>query len=95
MPRPFIPPEICPICGEAVPRKAKACPGCGADEKTGWDEDETRYDGLDLPDESFDQEKFLEEEFGETRRKSGKDRLWFSVALVLLVLLVLTLVFRH
>ncbi len=28
--------------------KAKACPDCGSDEKTGWSED-TMYDGLDLP----------------------------------------------
>lgn len=49
----FSPPETCPVCGESVPRGAAACPGCGADERTGWNEDATRYDGLDLPDEAF------------------------------------------
>ncbi len=29
----------CPNCGEEVPIKAKSCPGCGSDEKTGWSED--------------------------------------------------------
>jgi len=38
----------CPNCGAEVPIKAKSCPDCGSDEKTGWSED-TMYDGLDLP----------------------------------------------
>lgn len=37
-----------------MPPKAKACPHCGADERSGWDEDSARYDGLDLPDSAFD-----------------------------------------
>lgn len=48
------PPSTCPVCGESVPRTAKACPGCGADERSGWDEDTTRYDGLNLPEHAFD-----------------------------------------
>lgn len=50
----FTPPGECPVCGEDVPRGARACPGCGADERSGWDEDAARYDGLDLPDSAFD-----------------------------------------
>ena len=42
----------CPNCGAEVPAKAKSCPDCGSDEKTGWSED-TMYDGLDLP--AFDE----------------------------------------
>ncbi len=38
----------CPNCGAEVLAKAKSCPDCGSDEKTGWSED-TMYDGLDLP----------------------------------------------
>jgi predicted nucleic acid-binding Zn ribbon protein len=94
MPHAFKPPETCPVCGESVPPGAKACPGCGADERSGWDDEATRYDGLDLPDESFDREKFLEKEFGQLRRKSGKEWLWWSVGLVLLVLVVLAVFFR-
>ena len=41
------------MCGAPVPAGARACPECGADERTGWDEEATRTDGLDLPDESF------------------------------------------
>ncbi|MDP2137195.1 MAG: zinc ribbon domain-containing protein [Candidatus Didemnitutus sp.] len=54
MSRAFIPPETCPVCGEAVPRTAKACPGCGADERSGWDEETALYDGLDLPASAFE-----------------------------------------
>src|SRR3954471_13167679 len=31
------PPDECSQCGEDIPRDALACPGCGADERTGWD----------------------------------------------------------
>ncbi len=56
MSREFIPPTECPVCGDDVPRGAKACPGCGADERTGWNDAATRYDGLNLPDEAFDED---------------------------------------
>lgn len=46
-------PSTCPVCGADVPSGARACPDCGADERTGWDEESTRYDGIDLPGESF------------------------------------------
>ncbi len=52
--RPPAPPPECANCGADIPPHAKACPGCGADERTGWREnDATRYDGLDLPDSAF------------------------------------------
>ena len=44
------PPANCPVCGEEVSPNAKACHGCGADERSGWKEDAHLYDGLDLPD---------------------------------------------
>jgi hypothetical protein len=50
MSRPTPPPDECANCGEPVPRNARACPACGADERTGWRETSI-YDGLDLPDE--------------------------------------------
>ena len=46
------PPE-CANCGAAIPPRAKACPACGADERTGWRETSV-HDGLDLPDEAYD-----------------------------------------
>ncbi|MFA5264251.1 MAG: zinc ribbon domain-containing protein [Opitutaceae bacterium] len=47
----FRAPSECPVCGAEVPRGARACPECGADERSGWNEEETRYDGVDLPGE--------------------------------------------
>jgi len=49
MARPTTTPEECAHCGDPIPRGARACPGCGADERTGWRETSI-YDGLDLPD---------------------------------------------
>jgi hypothetical protein len=62
----------CPVCGEDVPAKAKACPHCGACEKSGWNEEASGADGLDLPDNDFDYEKFTAEEFGTPRSCGGK-----------------------
>jgi zinc-ribbon domain len=62
-----MPPSICPHCGAPVPPRAKACPECGSDEKTGWS-DEAVSQGLGLPDDSFDYNEFVEEEFGPQKR---------------------------
>jgi hypothetical protein len=51
---PKLPPDECPVCGAAVPPQARACPECGADERSGWDEDATGYDGLDLPESAWE-----------------------------------------
>lgn len=42
----------CPICGEVVQLGSLACPGCGADDETGWSE-AAEYDDLGLDDEAF------------------------------------------
>lgn len=83
---PFVPPEICPVCGAAVPPGAKACPECGADERSGWNEDATRYDGLNLPFESFD-----EHTEAAARRKHGAG-LWLVIGLGLVVLVIFSLI---
>jgi hypothetical protein len=46
-----------------VPPGAKACPGCGADEQTGWSEEAGGPD-LGLPDENFDYDDYVKREFG-------------------------------
>ena len=85
-------PEICPACGAEVPRNAVACPECGADENTGWNEEATRYDGLDLPDKEFDHDEFVEKEFGAGDRRTEHRPLWVLVAVILLILLATTLI---
>lgn len=84
-------PAECPVCGAEVPRGARACPSCGADEKTGWDEEKTRYDGLDLPDEAFDYGDALKEEGLRTRviPKGLSPRWWLAGVVVLIVVIVL------
>jgi hypothetical protein len=86
-------PEVCPNCGAEVPRNAKACPECGSDEKTGWSE-KAYADNLNLPDEEFDYDNFVKEEFGGTQAKPrGISWIWWVVAM-LLVLLFLFFYFR-
>jgi len=87
MAREFVAPTECPVCGEAVPRGARACPGCGADERSGWNEEGTRYDGLDLPDAAFD-----DEPSAPARRAPGW--LWPIVGLLTLAAVILAFVFR-
>jgi hypothetical protein len=88
MPREFTAPENCPVCGADVPRGAAACPGCGADERTGWNEEATRHDDLDLPAEAFDEKSETD-----ARRQHARG-LWLVVAAGLLVLLIITFIFR-
>ena len=81
-----MPPENCPHCGADVPRHAKACPECGADEDTGWSES-AHADNLGIPDENFDYDKFVKEEFGSGRAKPrGIHWVWWLTALLLVVL---------
>ena len=79
------PPEICPNCGAEVPRTARACPECGADEQTGWSP-EAQAQQLGLPEEHFDYDEFVRDEFGtESKvRPRGISWLWWGVALLLL-----------
>jgi hypothetical protein len=81
---PSKPPSECPVCGAEVPPNARACPACGADERTGWNEDETRYDGLDLPESAF-----ADETDGSEKKGSGKtvSIFWWIVGLGLLAIL--------
>ena len=79
--------ETCPNCGADVPRHAKACPECGADEQTGWSE-QARYDGLGLPEEEFDYNEFVKDEFGGRKSKPrGLSWFWWAVAVAILLCL--------
>ena len=80
-----MPPEICHNCGAEVPPKARACPECGADEKTGWPE-AARSDGLDLPDEDFDYDDFVKREFGDKSPvPRGIHWFWWIIALLVVI----------
>ena len=78
-------PDVCPNCGADVPHNAKACPECGSDENTGWAED-AYASKLGLPDDKFDYDEFVKQEFGGERKPRGISWLWWIVAVVLILL---------
>lgn len=83
-------PEVCPVCGEDVPRNALACRHCGADHNSGWREDADVYDGTDVPEDAFNYDEFVRQEFGPEKRRSrlpntGLHPLWWLTAFLLLL----------
>ncbi len=76
-------PEICPNCGDVVPPRAKACPGCGACEETGWSED-AKADSLGIPSEDFDYEEYVRREFEGEAPKRKWGWVWAVTAAALL-----------
>lgn len=77
-------PEHCANCGAAIPPKASACPECGADERTGWAEQDI-YDGLDLPADDETQSH----DTRSRKNREGHRWLWLYVGIVLVLLLIL------
>ena len=71
-------PEICPVCGDTVPRGALACPECGADERSGWREGAGTYDE---GDGGFDHDEFVKDEFGSRVKPKGLPTFWWLVAI--------------
>jgi hypothetical protein len=86
--RPRIP-EVCPVCGEEVPRDVRACPECGADHNSGWKEDADAYDGVDLPEHDFNYDDFVQREFGSQAKPAGLKMIWWIVGISLILALVL------
>lgn len=88
----FKPPGQCPACGEWVPRGVAACDDCGACAKSGWKADANIYDGIDLPEEDFDYDDFIQREFGGSsgsRQRMSKETFWRIVAAIVLGVIIL------
>jgi len=81
-------PGVCPVCGEDVPRGALACLECGADHNSGWREDADTYDAVDLPDEDFNYDEFIRQEFGSAPKLAGVKTIWWIAAIVLTIVFV-------
>ncbi len=79
-------PEICPVCGEEVPRGAVACSECGADHNSGWREEAESDDALGAPADDFNYEEFVEQEFGSSPKPAGIKPVWWLTAIILLLL---------
>ena len=77
-------PETCANCGAIIPPNARACPECGADEHTGWAEQDI-CDGLDLPED----EETQKQDNRSRQKREGHRWFWLYVAIVLLLLLTL------
>lgn len=81
----------CPFCDRQV-RVGRPCPGC-AKKKRGpvrkpapksWERD-SAADGLDLPDDDFDYEDFIDREFGHApQRRTGVKWYWWLLAVAVL-----------
>ena len=91
------PPEVCPVCGEDVPRNAKACPECGSCYESGWNEQESVYDGVDIPDhgyednEKFDYERWRAREEGRERVRGEVNPVWKWTIIITLIAFVVSL----
>lgn len=79
-------PRECANCGAEIPRGAKACPECGADERTGWRETSI-YDDLDLPDSAFDEDEPNSASRRSPKRVNGIAWYWWLVGLAIIVVL--------
>jgi hypothetical protein len=88
-------PEICPVCGKDVPRRALACPECGADHNSGWREDADTYDGVDLPEHDFNYDDFVKREFGSRAKPPGLRTIWWIVGIALIVAFVVYFCAAH
>ena len=87
MPESRPPPAECANCGADIPRHARACPECGADERTGW-RDSSIYDGLDLPEEAWrDEDPPPSARRRETLRLAGLPWYWWLVGVGVAVVL--------
>jgi hypothetical protein len=82
-------PEVCPVCGEEVPRDALACLQCGADHNSGWREDADAYDGVDLPERNFNYDYFVKQEFGSQAKPAGLKTICWIVGIALIVAVLL------
>lgn len=82
---------VCPFCGCEV-RVGDTCAGCHKKikkpKKRSWQQNPSQ-DGLDLPDDDFDYEKFVAREFGRAPHQAlGIQWYWWLLAVALLAAMV-------
>jgi hypothetical protein len=78
-------PQVCPVCGEDVPRNAPACRECGADHNSGWREDADTYDAVDLPENDFNYDEFTKHGFGFRPKPAGLKTIWWIIGIAVIV----------
>lgn len=77
-------PDECANCGATIPRGAKSCPECGADERTGWRE-QSIYDELDLPDDAYEDADAAPAKRPPERRVNGIAWYWWCVGVAVVI----------
>jgi hypothetical protein len=89
-------PFACGVCGRKLPARTLACPGCGADERTGLRggarETDTASELGILDEDTFDYDACLQDEFGENadgRKQRFLHPVWWIVGIALLISLLL------
>lgn len=82
-------PDECANCGTPIPPGAKACPECGADERTGWRETSV-YDGLDLPCDTSE----VNPETQPSHRVNGIAWYWWLFAVIAVLSFAIAFVLR-
>lgn len=88
----------CPFCNHEV-RVGSPCPGCakhvkrpGKPAKKSWEQDSS-YDGIDLPDDEFDDDEFVAREFRRTPHgELGVKWYWWLLGVAVLVVMIAGLI---
>ena len=86
---------LCPSCGQEVQVGAD-CPGCPKRKpakpkkrkrapKRSWEQD-SYYDGMDLPDQDFDYDDFVAKEFGVPHQRLQVKWYWWVLGIFILIL---------
>lgn len=86
-------PAECANCGADIPKGAKACPECGADERTGWRET-SMYDGLELPSAAWSDDT-ESRPAPPPRAVNGLPWYWWLVGVGLLLLIASAFILRR
>ncbi len=82
------PPPLCPVCDEEVPPNATACPGCGSDWETGWNEDGDVSGRLGIDTGEFDYDEFRKREFeGKEPARPKRTLVWIGLVVIVAALI--------
>lgn len=90
---------LCPSCGHEV-RVGADCPGCpkqgaiktrkrrakAAPRRRSWEQD-SYYDGMDLPDEDFDYDDFVAREFGAPHQRLRVKWYWWVLGIIMILVI--------
>jgi hypothetical protein len=62
--------------------------GVRSNYNSGWREDADTYDAVDLPDEDFNYDEFVRQEFGPSQKPAAINTIWWITALLVIVVFI-------